>query len=116
MSKKIGKMLIEVTSSLFKKPATSEYPFKKREIHKSYSGKIAFDKEKCIGCNICVRNCPAKALVVAKVADKVFEMTLSLAKCIFCGQCVVSCPKKALSTTDEFELAKSDKSKLTVKL
>ena len=48
MCKKIGKMLIEVTSSLFKKPATSEYPFKKREIHKSYSGKIAFDKEKCI--------------------------------------------------------------------
>jgi len=116
MSKKIGKMLVEVISSLFKKPATSNYPFEKREIHKSYNGKIAFDQSKCIGCNICVKNCPAKALIVTKVADKVFEMTLFLTKCIFCGQCVVSCPKKALSNTNEFELAQSDKSKLTVKL
>ena len=116
MSKKIGKMLVEVISSLFKKPATSNYPFEKREIHKSYNGKIAFDQSKCIGCNICVKNCPAKALIVTKVEDKVFEMTLFLTKCIFCGQCVVSCPKKALSNTNEFELAQSDKSKLTVKL
>lgn len=116
MNKKIGKMFIEVTSALFKKPATSNYPFEKREIHKSYNGKIAFDQPKCIGCNICVKNCPAKALVVTKVADKVFEMTISLGKCIFCSQCVVSCPKKALSNTSEFELAQSDKSKLTIKL
>jgi formate hydrogenlyase subunit 6/NADH:ubiquinone oxidoreductase subunit I len=116
MSKKIGRMFIEVTSSLFKKPATSNYPFKKREVHKSYNGKIAFEQSKCIGCNICVKNCPSKALIVTKVADKVFEMTISLAKCIFCGQCVVSCPKKALSNTSEFELAQSDKIKLTVKL
>ncbi len=116
MSKKLGKVFVEAVTSLFKKPATSGYPFEKREIHKSYNGKIAFEQPKCIGCQICVKNCPAKALIVAKVQDKVFEMTISLAKCIFCGQCVVSCPKKALSTTSDFELAQSDKNKLTVKL
>ncbi len=115
MKKNIGAVLSEALGSLFKKPATSEYPKKKREIHKSYAGMISFEQDKCIGCQICVRNCPANAIKITKVADKVFSCELSLANCIFCSQCVLSCPKKALHTTDSFELAQTDKSKLTVK-
>ena len=116
--KNIGTILLEALKSLFKKPATSKYPFEKREIHKSYAGMIAFEQEKCIGCNLCVRNCPANAIKIVKIEDKekVFGCELSLANCIFCSQCVYSCPKKALSTTSNFELAQIDKSKLTVRL
>ncbi|MEA5001026.1 MAG: 4Fe-4S binding protein [Endomicrobiaceae bacterium] len=116
MSKKLGKMLAETISSLFKKPATSSYPFKKREIHKHYNGKVAYIKEKCVGCNMCVRNCPAKAIFITKIADKQFEATLHLDRCIFCSQCVISCKFGALKNTNEFELATGDKSKLVVKL
>lgn len=114
--KKLGKMLVEALSSLFKKPATSEYPKKRRTIHDSVAGMISFEQIKCIGCNMCVRNCPANAIKIIKLADKVFSCEMSLANCIFCSQCVLSCPKKALHTTDNFELAQIDKSKLSVKL
>jgi len=114
--KKLGAVLWEALASLFKKPATSKYPAEKRKIHESFAGMIAFDQPKCIGCNICVRNCPANAIKIIKIEDKVFGCELSLANCIFCSQCVLSCPKKALSTTDNFELAQTDKSKLTVRL
>lgn len=114
--KKIGKMLVEALSSLFKKPATSEYPEKRRPIHASVAGMISFEQIKCIGCGMCVKNCPASAIKITKVADKVFSCEMSLANCIFCSQCVLTCPKKALHTTDNFELAQIDKSKLTVKL
>ncbi|AKL97420.1 4Fe-4S binding protein [Endomicrobium proavitum] len=112
----IGSVLLEVIKSLFKKPATSNYPKTKREIHNSYAGMISFEQDKCIGCSLCVRNCPANAIKITKLADKIFSCELSLANCIFCSQCVFSCPKKALCTTDNFELAQIDKSKLTVKL
>ncbi|MDR1195931.1 MAG: 4Fe-4S binding protein [Endomicrobium sp.] len=114
--KKLGKVLFEALASLFKKPATSEYPKKRRPIHDNVAGMISFEQGKCIGCGMCVRNCPASAIKINKIADKVFSCVLSLANCIFCSQCVLSCPKKALHTTDNFELAQIDKSKLTVKL
>lgn len=114
--KKLGKILFEALSFIFKKPATSEYPEKRRPIHDSVAGMISFEQVKCIGCNMCVRNCPANAIKITKVADKVFSCEMSLANCIFCSQCVFSCPKKALHTTDNFELAQIDKKNLTVKL
>jgi len=114
--KKLGKMLLEALKSLFKKPATSEYPLKRRSIHNSIAGMISFEQPKCIGCNMCVRNCPSSAIKITKIEDKVFSCELSLANCIFCSQCVLSCPKNALHTTDNFELAQIDKIKLTVKL
>ncbi|MCL2335326.1 MAG: 4Fe-4S binding protein [Endomicrobia bacterium] len=116
--KKLGALLFEAIKSLFKKPVTSDYPKKRRPIHDSVAGMIAFEQDKCIGCSICVRNCPANAIKITKVPDKekVFSCELSLANCIFCSQCVFTCPKKALHTTDKFELAQIDKSKLTVKL
>ena len=116
--KNIGTILFEALKSLFKKPATSRYPCEKRGIHGSYAGMISFEQNKCIGCQICVKSCPAKAIKISKIndEDKIFSCELSLANCIFCSQCVLSCPKKALHTTDNFELAQIDKSKLTVKL
>ena len=76
--KKLGKMLFEALSSIFKKPATSEYPKKRRPVHDSFAGMISFEQIKCIGCNMCVRNCPANAIKISKIADKVFSCELSL--------------------------------------
>jgi len=114
--RKLGALLFEAVKSFFKKPATSQYPYKKREIHNSFAGRVAFEQGKCIGCQICVKSCPAGAIKIVKIADKLFSCSMSLSNCIFCSQCVYSCPKKALSTTDNFELAQTDKTKLDVKL
>ena len=109
-----GKMIREVLSSLFKKPATTEYPFVKKELPDGIRGKIKFDSDKCIGCRLCMRDCPANAIRIIDKGEKQFEAEIDLGKCIFCGQCVDTCLKKALEVTEEFELAVTDDSKLKI--
>ena len=107
-----GMMIRQLLESIFKKPATTLYPLVKREMPDKYRGKIVFAPSLCIGCKICMRDCPSNAITIAKVGEKQFECTIDLAKCIYCAQCVDSCPKKALEATKEFELAVLDRSKL----
>ena len=112
---KPGKMLRFVIDHLFKKPATSQYPFVKEETHDKFRGKIKFTPEKCVGCKLCVKDCPADAIKIVKIADKKFEAIFDLDKCIYCAQCVDSCMKKALEATKDYELAQITKVKLKVK-
>ena len=42
-------------------------------------------------------------------AKKKFDCIMSLDRCIYCSQCVDVCPKKALISTQEFELANTDR-------
>ncbi|MFA5168895.1 MAG: 4Fe-4S binding protein [Candidatus Omnitrophota bacterium] len=111
---KPGRMLNLVLQSLFKKPATLNYPADKSGMPKGFRGKITFDSSKCIGCKMCVRDCPANAIAVNKVDEKRYEAVFDLRRCIYCGQCVDSCLKKALAASAEFELAQLDKNKLKV--
>ncbi len=109
-----GAMIRQVLASIFKKPATTRYPFTKFDMPENFRGKITFSPELCIGCKICTRDCPSNAITINKIGDKRFECVINLAKCVYCAQCVDSCPKKALHTTRDFELASLDKSKLKV--
>ena len=49
-----GKMIKQVLGSLFKKPATTQYPFHKKtlDVPARFRGKLKFYPEKCIGCKI----------------------------------------------------------------
>lgn len=107
-----GKMLRQVLASIFKKPATVLYPRAKMEMPERFRGQIKFTRALCIGCRMCVRDCPAGAINIVKVADKAFEAEIDLGKCIYCAQCVDSCPKKALEVTKKMELAALDKREL----
>lgn len=109
-----GAMIRQLLASIFKKPATTHYPFTKAEVPDRYRGKIIFKPELCIGCKICMRDCPSNAITITKVGEKQFQCEIDLAKCIYCAQCVDSCPKKALESTKDFELASLDHKKLKV--
>lgn len=113
--KKTGKMAGQVLSSLFKKAATTRYPYNRDDVPTNYRVKIKFNPEKCIGCNLCMRDCPSDAIKITDIGDKRYEAEFRLDKCIYCSQCVLSCPKGALETTDEFELAQLDINKLKIK-
>ncbi|MBP7836118.1 MAG: 4Fe-4S binding protein [Candidatus Omnitrophica bacterium] len=109
-----AKMLREVLGSIFKKPATNLYPAQKLEMPDKFRGKIKFYPERCIGCKMCMRDCPTNAITINKIGENKFEALFDLSKCIYCAQCVDSCPKKALETTKEVELAQLDKNNLRV--
>jgi len=127
--KKPARALGEVLSNLFMKQATCNYPFEKAVVDARFRGRIAFESDKCIGCKMCVRVCPAKAIEIilsaeqpaaAPVAEgatpvpakKKFDCIMSLDRCIYCSQCVEICPKKALISTQDFELAHTDRKTL----
>ena len=108
---KIAKLLIR---TFFKKPITGNYPADCSGMPEGFRGKLKFNAALCIGCKMCVRDCPSGAIEIIKIADKQFEAHVNLARCIYCGQCVDSCLKKALAITAEFELAKLDPAQLKV--
>jgi formate hydrogenlyase subunit 6/NADH:ubiquinone oxidoreductase subunit I len=109
-----GAMLKEVLRHILKKPATELYPFVKTEKPPKFRGKLKFFYEKCIGCKICMKDCPSNAIIINKVGEKMFDCEVRLDKCVYCGQCVLSCPKQALEMTKDFELADTDRKRLKV--
>jgi formate hydrogenlyase subunit 6/NADH:ubiquinone oxidoreductase subunit I len=109
-----GKILPAAMHSLFHKTATKGYPYVKADKPTKYRGKLKFDASKCIGCKLCMRDCPSNAIEIIKVEDKVFKAIVKLDRCLFCGQCCDSCNKGALVCTKEFELANFKREDLKV--
>lgn len=109
-----GKMVSEVLTSLFRKPATVLYPYVQVLMPNRFRGKIKFISSLCIGCKLCMRDCPTNCITITKTGEKQFQAEFDLDKCIYCAQCVDTCPKKALETTVEYELAQLQRNKLKV--
>jgi formate hydrogenlyase subunit 6/NADH:ubiquinone oxidoreductase subunit I len=117
-------MQLELLKQLFKRAFTNKFPAKR--IPKSVTGllkkveegeaelnppvktppgfrrRIEYHRDKCIGCGLCVKVCPADAVVFQEKQKKI---KYHLFRCTFCGQCVEICPVKALEFTNEFLLA-----------
>ncbi|MCH3972581.1 MAG: 4Fe-4S dicluster domain-containing protein [Oscillospiraceae bacterium] len=88
-----------ILSSLFKKPATRNYPAVPRKYPEITRGKIVMNIENCIFCGMCMRKCPADAITVTR-AQKKWE--INPFSCIQCGCCVETCPKKCLSMQQQY--------------
>ena len=73
-------------------------------------GKIAYDRERCIGCGLCERVCPARVIeMYTPEGEEKKKIRMYVARCTFCAQCVDACPVGALQTTEEFLLAGTDR-------
>jgi NADH-quinone oxidoreductase subunit I len=103
-------------------PTTWQYPEDRREISPVFRGghMMALDdqgREKCVGCGMCAKTCPAKCITVkrgkvaegeeSRYAGKTYcaEFEIDLLRCIFCGFCAEACNKDALMLGQDYELA-----------
>ena len=58
------------------------------------------DRDKCIGCGMCARQCPASAISKTDYTapgKKLPAMAIDPAKCVKCGACMSTCKFKAIS-------------------
>lgn len=60
-------------------------------------GRVEVDAERCSGCRMCVRVCPARALVMDGPAN--VRMTGDHAACVACGDCIAICKPAAIRIT-----------------
>lgn len=129
-------MAFEVFKQLFKKPFTNKFPVKyipksvtaavekigkgelkinpPIEIPPNFRGKISYDREKCIGCGICTKVCPAHAIELIPTGKdekgkEKYKAIFYISRCTFCSQCVDACPKECISMSNEFLLADTDR-------
>ena len=115
----------ELVKQILSKPATNLFPSKfappsiKKFLSKGkinppvavpngYRGKLMYNRDKCIGCGMCVRVCPAAAMKLVGEPPK-RKIRHYVSRCTFCGICTEVCPVKCLHMSDEFLLADFDK-------
>lgn len=117
-----------ILKQLFLNPATNKFPAKyapastiqfldsvaKGELKmvppvpvpSKFRGKIAYNKEGCTGCRLCISVCPTRAVEFLPEEKKV---KIFVSRCCFCAQCVDICPPQVLAMTEEFLLANYNK-------
>ncbi len=110
-AKYIGQGLAVTFDHMQRRPVTVQYPYEKLIPSERFRGRIHYEFDKCIACEVCVRVCPINLPIVDWEFDKstkkkvLRNYSIDFGVCIFCGNCVEYCPTNCLSMTEEYELA-----------
>nr|YP_010189035.1 NdhI [Ptychomnion cygnisetum]QZJ47838.1 NdhI [Ptychomnion cygnisetum] len=111
----IGQGFIVTLDHMNRLPITIQYPYEKFIPSERFRGRIHFEFDKCIACEVCVRVCPINLPVVDRELKREVKKkqlknySIDFGVCIFCGNCVEYCPTNCLSMTEEYELSIYDR-------
>ena len=117
-AKYIGQGLSVTFDHMQRRPITVQYPYEKLIPSERYRGRIHFEFDKCIACEVCVRVCPINLPVVDWEMNKeskkkqLKHYSIDFGVCIFCANCIEYCPTNCLSATEEYEMAAYDRHEL----
>lgn len=111
----------ELLRNLATRPVTRFYPFEPAVVPERFRGTPRFKGEACIGCKVCMRDCPSDAIHInvevippteppvegqpAPKPKRKMTMTLYLDRCVHCERCAEVCPKDAIYLDQEFAMA-----------
>lgn len=85
--------------TVLSKPATILYPVEAAKRTPISRGHVVQDGSKCISCSICMKKCPAQAIVLDKEAK---TWQIDRFRCIVCNCCIDVCPTKCLSMDTQY--------------
>lgn len=114
----IGEGFMVTLDHMNRTATTIQYPYEKLVPSERFRGRIHFEFDKCIACEVCVRVCPINLPVVDWEFQKSMKKkqlksySIDFGVCIFCGNCVEYCPTNCLSMTEEYELSTYDRHEL----
>ncbi len=109
-------LLLSLVDALSRGEETVSYPDKELELPAGYRGAIQLDEEKCTGCGLCVRDCPAKGLELIKGSNSAYTLIYYPARCAYCGQCEQSCHRQAITHTNQLTGSTTDPDSIIVVL
>jgi len=114
----IGEGFLVTLDHMNRTATTIQYPYEKLVPSERFRGRIHFEFDKCIACEVCVRVCPINLPVVdwefkkSMKKKQLKSYSIDFGVCIFCGNCVEYCPTNCLSMTEEYELSTYDRHEL----
>jgi ech hydrogenase subunit F len=88
-----------ILDSLFSKPVTTTYPATPAVLKPELRGRVVIDIQKCISCGMCMRKCPAGAIIVDRPKK---SWTIDRYACVQCATCVDNCPVKCLHMEPQY--------------
>ncbi len=99
--KKRFSLFSAIIEAFFSPSETVEYPYCELQLPEGFRGALVVDPDKCTGCGLCVRDCPANGLELIKKSRDEFKLVHHPARCAYCGQCEDSCRRGAISHTNQ---------------
>ncbi len=106
--KKRFSLLTAIIEALLEPPETVGYPYEPLVLPQGFRGAIVIDADKCTGCGLCVRDCPAQGLKLVKKSKDEFKLIHYPSRCAYCGQCSASCRRGAISHSNQLAGATTD--------
>ena len=114
MPRSLFYLLPQLWRTLFTRPITVRYPFAPLKLPLYFRGRVVVDAERCRGCGLCVRDCPAFALELERESRDKFRLIYYPDRCAYCSQCETSCKLGAITLINAFVPATSRRGMLRV--